>query len=157
MISTIETKAFLLLETSTKLLFCEKTLGKGPVVENNCGIGAGIETSDGAKGAHLKVLNLTFFSATVTFLLQAQNTFPDHCLRGKGRRQGVVGLGVLVGKGKGGNEGENRRITRERRIRGEETRQRKASPCFARPSGVLYCTLLYSCTVSPQCERAHMS
>ena len=54
-----ETKAFLL-ETATKLLFCKETLGKGPVVEDNCGVGAGIETSDGAKGTHLKIMNNLF-------------------------------------------------------------------------------------------------
>ena len=57
---SIETKV-ILLETSTKLLFCKKTLGKWPVVEDNCGVGAGIEPSDGAKGTHLNVMNLTFF------------------------------------------------------------------------------------------------
>ena len=54
-----ETKAFLL-ETATKLLFCKETLGKGPVVEDNCGVGAGIETSDGAKGTHLKMMKNLF-------------------------------------------------------------------------------------------------
>ena len=57
-----ETKAFLL-ETAAKLLFCKETLGEGPVVEDNCGVGAGIEASDGAEGAHLKVMTFTFFSA----------------------------------------------------------------------------------------------
>ena len=53
---SIETKAFLL-ETAAKLLFCKETLGKGPVVEDNCGVGTSIETSDGTKGANLKVMN----------------------------------------------------------------------------------------------------
>ena len=56
---SIETKA-VLLETAAKLLFCKETLGKGPVVEDNCGVGAGIETSDGSKGAHLKMMNNLF-------------------------------------------------------------------------------------------------
>ena len=57
---SIETKAFLL-ETATKLVFCKKTLGKGPVIEDNCGVGASKEPSDGAEGTHLNVMNLTFF------------------------------------------------------------------------------------------------
>ena len=59
---SIETKA-VLLETATKLLFCKETLGEGPVVKDNCGVGAGIEASDGAEGANLKVMTFTFFSA----------------------------------------------------------------------------------------------
>ena len=55
---SIETKAFLL-ETATKLLFCKETLGKGPIVEDNCGVGASIEACDWAKGTHLNVLNWT--------------------------------------------------------------------------------------------------
>ena len=47
-----ETKAFLL-ETAAKLLFCKETLGEGPVVEDNCGVRAGIEASHGAKGTNL--------------------------------------------------------------------------------------------------------
>ena len=55
MMRSREAKAFLL-EPATELLFCEETLGKGPVVEDNCGVRAGIEASHGAKGTNLKKL-----------------------------------------------------------------------------------------------------
>ena len=65
-----ESKAFLL-ETATKLFFCKETLGKGPVVEDNCGVGASIETSDGAKGTHLKLL----FQSKCCFLTSGPKNF----------------------------------------------------------------------------------
>ena len=54
-----------LLDTATKLLFCKETLGKGPVVEDNRGVGASVETSDGAERAHLKTMKNLFLGQYV--------------------------------------------------------------------------------------------
>ena len=65
-----------LLEPATELVFCKKTLGKRPVVEDDGRVGTGVQTSDWAKRAHLRSnlsqsfenkLSLSYFRSKVLF------------------------------------------------------------------------------------------